>query len=81
LETAFECARANQGNFLKQRRDFAQRYDEFQALNDETKAQVDQERIVQENEILELHRVAILADWRIGGDTIQTSLATMVCNL
>jgi len=46
LETAFERARANRGNRLKQRRDVAQRYDEYQALDDETKAQVDQEMIV-----------------------------------
>jgi len=46
LETAFERARANRGNRLKQRRDFAQRYVEYQALDDETKAQVDQEMIV-----------------------------------
>jgi len=64
LETAFECARANRGNSLKQRRDFAPRYDEYQALDDETKAQVDQEMIVMENEVLEQEGVAILADWR-----------------
>jgi len=64
LETAFERARANRGNRLKQRRDFARRYDDYQALDDETKAQVDQEMIVEENEVLEQERVAILADWR-----------------
>jgi len=64
LETTFERARANQGNRLKQRRDFAQRYDEYKALHDETKAQVDQEMIVEENEVLEQERVAILVDWR-----------------
>jgi len=64
LETAFECARANRGNSLKQRRHFARRYDEYQALDDETKAQVDQEIIVMENEVLEQEGVAILADWR-----------------
>jgi len=64
LETAFERARANRGNRLKQRRDFARRYDEYQALDDETKAQVDPEMIVEENEVLEQERVAILADWR-----------------
>jgi len=64
LETAFERARANRGNRLKQRHDFARRYDEYQAPNDETKAQVDQEMIVEENEVLEQERVAILADWR-----------------
>jgi len=63
LETTFERARANRGNRLKQRRDFARRYDEYQALDDETKAQVDQEMIVEENEVLEQERVAILADW------------------
>ena len=64
LETAFERARVNRGNRLKQRRDFARRYDEYQALDDETKAQVDQEMIVEEYEVLEQERVAILADWR-----------------
>jgi len=63
-ETAFERARANQGNRLKQRRDFARIYDEYQALDDETKANVDQEMIVEENEVLEQELVAILADWR-----------------
>jgi len=64
LETAFERARANRGNHLKQHRDFVRRYDEYQALDDQTKAQVDQEMIVQESEVLEQERVAILADWR-----------------
>jgi len=64
LETAFERARANRGNRLKQHRDFARRYDEYKALDDETKAQVDQEMIVEENEVLEQEHVAILADWR-----------------
>jgi hypothetical protein len=64
LETAFERARANRGNRLKQRRDFARRYDEYQALDDETKAEVDQEMIVEENEVLEQERQAILVDWR-----------------
>ena len=64
LKTSFELARVNRGNRLKQRRDFARRYDEYQALDDETKAQVDQEMIVEENEVLEQERVAILADWR-----------------
>jgi len=64
LETVFERARANRGNRQKQRRDFALRYDEYEALDDETKAQVDQEMIVEENEVLEQERVAILADWR-----------------
>src|SRR5713101_2782710 len=64
LETAFERARANRGNRLKQRRDFARRYDQYQALDDETKAEVDQEMIAEENEILEQERGAILADWR-----------------
>jgi len=64
FETAFELARANRGNRLKQPGDFPRRYDEYQALDDETKAQVDQEMIVEENEVLEQERVAILADWR-----------------
>lgn len=64
LETAFERARANRGNRLKQRRDFARGYDEYQALDDETKAEVDREMIAEENEILEQEREAILADWR-----------------
>jgi len=64
LETAFKRARANRGNHLKQRRDFAERYDEYQALDDESKGQVDQEIIMEENEVLEQERVAILADWR-----------------
>jgi len=64
LETAFERARANRGNRLKPGRDFARRYDEYQALDDETKAQVDQEMIVEENEVLEQEGVAILVDWR-----------------
>jgi len=33
-------------------------------LDDKTKAQVDQEMIVEENEVLALERVAILTDWR-----------------
>jgi len=64
LETAFECARANRGNRLKQCRDFARRYDEYQVLDDETKAQVGQEMIVEENKVLEQELVAILGDWR-----------------
>ena len=64
FETAFECPRANRGNRLKQRADFARRYDQYQALDDETKPQVDQEMIVEENEVLEQESVAILADWR-----------------
>jgi len=64
LETAFEHGRANRGHRLKQRGDFARRYDEYQALDDETKAQVDQEMIVEEKEVLEQERVAMLADWR-----------------
>jgi len=64
LETTFEPARANRGNRLKQRSDFAPRYHEHQALDDETNAQVDQDMIVEENEVLEQDRVAILADWR-----------------
>jgi len=64
LETAFEDARANQGNCHKQRGDFARRYDEYQAPDDETKAQVHQESIVEENEVLEQELVAILVYWR-----------------
>jgi len=63
-ETALERARGNRGNRLKQRPDFAQRYNEYQALDDETKAQVDQEMIVEANEVLDQKGVAILADWR-----------------
>jgi len=63
LETAFKRARANRGNRLKQPRDFARRYDEYDALEDETKAQVDQEMIVEENQVLKQQRVAILTDW------------------
>jgi len=63
-ETDFECARANRSNHLKQRCDFARRYAEYQVLDDETKAQEDQEMIVEENEVLEQKHVAILADWR-----------------
>ena len=33
-------------------------------LDNETKAQVDQEMLVEENEVLERKRVAILADWQ-----------------
>jgi len=64
LETAFERSRVNRGNRLKQRHDFALRYDEYQGLDDETKAQVDEEMIVEENEVPEQEQVAILADWR-----------------
>jgi len=64
LETAFKRARADQGNRLKQYRDFAPRYNEYQGLDHETKAQVDQEMIVEENEVLEQESVVILADWR-----------------
>ena len=64
LETAFERARANRANRLKQRRDYARRYEEYQALDDETKAQLDQVMIVEENEVLEQEREAILVDWR-----------------
>jgi len=64
LETDFQWARANLGNRLKQRHDFERRYDEYQALDDETKAQGDKEMIVEENEFLEQENVAILVDWR-----------------
>jgi len=40
------------------------RYGEYQVLDNETKAQVDQEMLVEENEVLERKRVAILADWQ-----------------
>ena len=64
LETAFERGRANRGNRLKQHRHFARRYDEYQALDDQTKVQVDQAMIVEEKVVLEHEPVAILADWR-----------------
>jgi len=64
LETAFEYARATRGNRLNQGGDFARIYDEYQALDDETKAQVDPEMIVEENQVLDQERVAILVDWR-----------------
>jgi len=64
LETAFECARATRGNRLNQGGDFARIYDEYQALDDETKAQVDPEMIVEENQVRDQERVAILVDWR-----------------
>ncbi|PUU80000.1 hypothetical protein B9Z19DRAFT_1124330 [Tuber borchii] len=41
-----------------------ERSDEYQVLNDETKAEVDQEMIAEANEILEQERKVILADWR-----------------
>jgi len=63
LETAFEYARANRGNCLKQRGDFARRYNEYQVVDDETKAQVDHEMIVEENDIKEQECVAILGYW------------------
>jgi len=53
LETALERARANRGNCLKQQVDCARRDDEYQAHDDKTKAQVDQEMIMEENEVLE----------------------------
>ena len=64
LETAYERGRANRGNRLKQRRDFARRYAEYQALDDETKAEVDQQMILEENEVLVREREAILVDWQ-----------------
>ena len=64
LETTFERAWANRGTRLKQRRNFARGYDEYQALDDEMKAEVDREMIAEENEILEQERQSILADWR-----------------
>jgi len=63
LQTPFERARANRGNRLRQRRDFARRYDQYQALDDETKVQVDHEMMIEENEVLEQECVAILVDW------------------
>jgi len=62
LKTAFKRPRANGGNRLKQRHDFARRYDEYQALDDETKGQVDQEMSVGDNAFLEQEGVAIMAD-------------------
>ena len=38
LETAFERAKANRGNRLKQRRDFARKHDDYMALGDADKA-------------------------------------------
>ena len=64
LETAFERARANRGNRLKQRRVFARSFPDYLALADDIKAEVDQEMVVEENEVLEQERRAILADWR-----------------
>jgi len=64
LETAFERGRANRANRMKQRCDFARKYGQYQALDDETKAEVNREMIAKENEILEQQRRAILADWR-----------------
>ena len=63
LEPAFELTMANVGNYPKQPRDVARRYIEYQALDDKTKAQVHQEMILKENEVLEQEHVAILADW------------------
>jgi len=59
LETAFVCAWVKQGNWLNQRCDFAQRYDEYQALDDETKTLVDLEMIMEENQVFEPEHVAI----------------------
>ena len=56
LETAFERARAKRGNRLRQRRNFARGYDEYQALDDEMKVEVDREMIAEDNEILEQER-------------------------
>ena len=64
VETAFERARVNGGNRLKPHTDFPRRSGEYQALDDETKAQVDQEMIKVENEVLVQEPVAILADLR-----------------
>ena len=63
METALKRARANQGNRLKQCRDFVPRYNEYQVLDDETKAQMDQEMIMDKIEVLEQEGGAILADW------------------
>ncbi|PUU72996.1 hypothetical protein B9Z19DRAFT_1136151 [Tuber borchii] len=46
LETVLEFARANWGYRLKQCSDFARGYDEYQARDDETKAEVDREMTV-----------------------------------
>ena len=64
LETPFERVRANRGNSLQKRRNFAKGYNEYQVLDDEMKADVDREMIAEENQILEQERQAILADWR-----------------
>jgi len=63
LETALKHARAKRDNHLKQCRYLARRSDEHQGVDDETKVQVDQEIILEENEVLEQERAAILADW------------------
>ena len=64
LETAFERARANRGNRLKQRRDFARKHDDYKALGDADKAEVDKAIIAEEDKALEQVRRAILADWQ-----------------
>jgi len=64
LETAYERARANRGNRLKQRRDFARKYEDYKALDEADKAEVDCAMIAEENQILEQERAAILADWK-----------------
>ncbi|KAG0128949.1 hypothetical protein HOY82DRAFT_541140 [Tuber indicum] len=64
LETAFERARANRGNRLKQSRAFAKSYSDYLELVADVKAEVDQAMIEEENEILEEECWAILVDWR-----------------
>ena len=62
LERAFERARANRGNRLKERRKFAREYPDYLALDKDVRAEVDQAMIHKENEFLEHERRAILAD-------------------
>ena len=64
FETGFPGARANLANTLSQPCDFARTYDEPQALDGETKAQVDQKMIVEENKVLEQEHLTIVTDWR-----------------
>lgn len=64
VETAFERARANRGNWLKQLRDFARKLDDYKALGDADKAEVDKAIIAEKDEALEQVRQAILANWQ-----------------
>ena len=64
LKTDFECVQANCRNRLKEYHDFLRGYDEYQALDNKTKAEVDKEMIAEENEILGQECEVILAHWR-----------------